>query len=256
MSDRREGPPLWTPADRTGAWARLGAWVCAVPAAHPDAALVRLRAAVDACPPWRHRLGDWGTRAGSRAPAWGPTVVLTGDAKAGRSTLLNAILGQVRLRTAVRAATPVAVGVVARGVRWVEVPPGRTRPTCDGRVVVADVRQPLPRQVRLAGDPTAPTALVLTKLDRALEDAVLSDDPAAEVAQAVQVARRRAQERCAGPLQAWVTCDPRDGGEVHTRVLPALHPVIDAARARAAQRRALAARAALAGWVAALSPAA
>jgi len=178
--------------------------------------------------------GLLGEESGARC---GPEILVTGDLKAGRSTLLNALVGEPRLRTAVRTCTQVPVSVWAHGAWWTELPPSKAagRRPGDGRVVVVDVRQPLPRAVQLAGC-AGPTVVVCTKADRALEDAVLSDDPEGELDLARRVASRRASERL-GALEAWIDCDPRDRADVEARVWPALREALKPAWDGVSQRR-------------------
>ena len=167
----------------------------------------------------------------------GPEVVLTGDLKAGRSTLLNSLRGKEVLKTAVRTCTRQPVSVWTRGLWWTEVPPGQAagRRRGDGRVVLVDVRQPLPRAVQLAAC-DGPTVVVCTKADRALEDAVLSEDPAGELVLARRVARRRVAERV-GEVAAWIDCDPRDVDAVAAEVWPALQAALSGAWPAVRDRR-------------------
>lgn len=179
--------------------------------------------------------GVWEAGDGRRG---GPEVVVTGDLKAGRSTLLNGLLGHPVLSTAVRTCTPVPTSVFARGAWWTEVPPSKVdgRRRGDGRVVVVDVRQPLPRAVRLAAC-DGPTVVVCTKADRALEDAVLSTDPEDELRLARRVARRRVAERV-GEVAAWIDCDPRDCADLEARVVPVLKMALAPAFLASVDRRA------------------
>jgi len=165
-----------------------------------------------------------------------PRVVWTGDAKAGRSTLLNAVLGRPLLHVAVRPCTPVAVTVFAGGWRLTEVPPQVPHEPADGRVLVVDVRQPLPRRARVVSDGGGPTVLVLTKLDRARADAVLSSDVEAELDEAVDEAVRRARRRCTGPLVDVVRCDAREAEAVRDQLWPRIQAGLAGARERAALR--------------------
>ena len=166
-----------------------------------------------------------------------PRIVVTGDAKAGRSTLLNHILGRPLLRTAVRACTPVPVTVFADGWRLTEVPPGVAADPGDGRVLVVDLRQPLPRRSRVVADGGGPSVVVLTKADRARADAVLSHDVEAELVEAVQEAERRARRRCAGPLVDVVVCDARDAQAVPEVVWPRVRDALSSEVVRRAVAR-------------------
>ncbi len=172
--------------------------------------------------------GRWSAPNGP-ASVW---VVLAGDSKAGRSTWLNARLRRPLLRVGVRACTRAAVAVRRGGVWWVEVPPGvRWRGPVHAWVAVVDVRQPLPQSSPFVGA-EAPWAVWLTKLDRAAEDALFAENPADEVAEAVEVATARAQDRFGDAVQV-VAVDPRRTGARPPEV-PAL---VQAARAVAAARR-------------------
>lgn len=170
-------------------------------------------------------------------------IHLAGDLKAGRSTLLNTLGVGPGLATGVRRCTrhPTTVG---RGLRFTEQPPDapRSRLPMDALVLLVDVRQPVPRGLPLPPvPPELPVLVVLTKLDRALEDLVDSDAPQEELEEAVAVAKRRVRRRLGRSVPV-VCADPRSLDEVDQLVRPALHTLVCDARCRASTRHARLAR--------------